>query len=350
MNPDGTLKPFERFLNDVRTVDETYNRRYLRAEYDFVHSSAQMAARWEEMQDGTDRYNLQYRTVGDGHVRPEHAALHGVTLPATDPFWDSYFPPNGWGCRCTAIQVRKTKYPETSSAEAWSRGAEALRKDKKGIFRFNPGKQQKAMPDYNPYTISRCRDCDLAKGKTRLARAFVPDSELCEACRLLRECWKKAEKDAPEVFYECKTTNGKLRVSSRHGKNEKKENVRVGTYLAEKHGYEIDLIANPSDKKTADSMNKTLGYEQEYKVNNTPTKNSVDRLLRDGKKQADSIVLSIESDISLENVAAVFRDRVSRAENLKEVTLVLWNEQKDATYTRKQILSPSFKIRPEDFK
>ena len=86
MNPDGTLKPFERFLNDVRTVDETYNRRYLRAEYDFVHSSAQMAARWEEMQDGADRYNLQYRTVGDGHVRPEHAALHGVTLPATDPF------------------------------------------------------------------------------------------------------------------------------------------------------------------------------------------------------------------------------------------------------------------------
>lgn len=190
----------------------------------------------------------------------------------------------------------------------------------------------------------------MAKGKAKLARAFVPDSELCEACRMLRECWKKVEKDAPEVFYECKTTNGKLRVSSRHGKNEKRENVRVGTYLAEKHGYEIDLIANPSDKKTADSMNKTLGYEQEYKVNNTPTKNSVDRLLRDGKKQADSIVLSIESDISLEKVAAVFRDRVSRAENLKEVTLVLWNEQKDATYTRKQILSPSFKIRPEDFK
>jgi hypothetical protein len=30
------------------------------------------------MQDG-DRYNLQYRTAGDGSVRPEHAALHGVS-------------------------------------------------------------------------------------------------------------------------------------------------------------------------------------------------------------------------------------------------------------------------------
>ena len=38
-----------------------------------------MAAQWEDfMQDG-DRYNLQYRTAGDGSVRPEHAALHGVS-------------------------------------------------------------------------------------------------------------------------------------------------------------------------------------------------------------------------------------------------------------------------------
>ncbi|MBQ7855294.1 MAG: hypothetical protein IJ352_09820 [Muribaculaceae bacterium] len=39
------------------------------------------------------------------------AALHGVTLPIDDPFWDSFLPPNGWNCRCTAVQVRKGKYP-----------------------------------------------------------------------------------------------------------------------------------------------------------------------------------------------------------------------------------------------
>ncbi|MDD6471780.1 MAG: phage minor head protein, partial [Bacteroidales bacterium] len=58
-----------------------------------------------------NRYNLQYRTVRDSHVRPEHAALDGVTLPPSDPFWETYYPPNGWNCRCSAIQVRKTKYP-----------------------------------------------------------------------------------------------------------------------------------------------------------------------------------------------------------------------------------------------
>lgn len=33
--------------------------------------------------------------------RPDHAALHNLVLPVDDPFWDHYFPPNGWGCRCS---------------------------------------------------------------------------------------------------------------------------------------------------------------------------------------------------------------------------------------------------------
>ena len=95
-------------------------------------------------------------------MRPEHAALNGVTLPPSDTFWDEYYPPNGWNCRCTAVQVRKGKYPETPREQAIERGKEALAGDKKGMFRFNPGKQRKAVPDYNPYTTSRCRDCDIA--------------------------------------------------------------------------------------------------------------------------------------------------------------------------------------------
>ena len=194
LDENGDRKPFEKFLKDVRSIDDTYNGNYLRAEYNFVHASAAMAGKWEQFQQDGDRYYLQYRTQHDDKVRPEHAALDGVTLPITDPFWESYYPPNGWNCRCTVAQVRKSKYPATSHEEAMDRGREALESDTHDIFRFNSGKQQKSVPDYNPYTIRRCNDCDVAGGKINLA--YMPDSDQCAACRLVHECAGNRERTA----------------------------------------------------------------------------------------------------------------------------------------------------------
>lgn len=188
LDENGNKKTFERFLNDVRKIDETYNANYLRAEYNFVQASAEMAAKWEGFMEDGDHYYLQYRTQHDDKVRPEHASLDRVTLPPSDSFWESYYPPNGWNCRCTVVQVLKRKYEPTPHDEAMSLGEDALQTDKKGIFRFNSGKEQKTVPDYNPYTIKRCRDCDIAKGKLNLDRKPIADNELCAACRLVHKC------------------------------------------------------------------------------------------------------------------------------------------------------------------
>ena len=90
LDKDGNRKPFERFLNDVQKINENYNKWYLKAEYNFAMSSADMAARWQGWWDDEDRdrYLLQYRTVGDKRVRKVHRALHNVTLPITSRFWD----------------------------------------------------------------------------------------------------------------------------------------------------------------------------------------------------------------------------------------------------------------------
>ena len=186
LDENGNRKSFEQFLNDVRKIDEKYNRNYLRAEYNFVQSSAEMAAKWERFMEDGDRYNLQYRTAADGKVRPEHASMHGITLPPSDSFWEEFYPPNGWNCRCTVIQVRKSKYPATDHEEAMALGELATGRDSKGIFRFNPGKEGKSVPDYNPYTIRKCKSCDIAKGKLNTAKPFIPENEMCAACKLIR--------------------------------------------------------------------------------------------------------------------------------------------------------------------
>ena len=56
LDSNGNRKTFEAFLNDVRKIDNTYNRGYLRAEYNFVQSSAEMAAKWERFSEDGDRY------------------------------------------------------------------------------------------------------------------------------------------------------------------------------------------------------------------------------------------------------------------------------------------------------
>lgn len=45
----------------------------------------------------------QYQTAGDGHVRESHQVMDGRVFPADSPVWDVWYPPNGFGCRCTVV-------------------------------------------------------------------------------------------------------------------------------------------------------------------------------------------------------------------------------------------------------
>lgn len=155
MTADGKIKSFSIFSNDVQSIKENYNQKYLDAEYQFAVSSAQSAGNWAGL---TTDYDLQYRTAGDDRVRDSHDKLRDVTLPQDDAFWISYYPPNGWRCRCTAVQVRKGKFDLSDSKKAITEGEKATSqidkdgKNKLAIFRFNPGIQKVVFPPTHPYT------------------------------------------------------------------------------------------------------------------------------------------------------------------------------------------------------
>lgn len=64
--------------------------------------SAHMAGRWKQLiANQANRPYLQYRTAGDARVRPQHRMWNGLIYPLSDSFWETHYPPNGWGCRCT---------------------------------------------------------------------------------------------------------------------------------------------------------------------------------------------------------------------------------------------------------
>lgn len=66
------------------------------------------AGRWEADQDPDVQeilWGYEYSAVGDDRTREEHMKLDGTRLPKEHPFWQRYWPPNGWNCRCTAIPI-----------------------------------------------------------------------------------------------------------------------------------------------------------------------------------------------------------------------------------------------------
>lgn len=106
LDKNGRIKPEHQFMQDVRKANILFNRNYLQAEYQTAKRGAQMAHLWGQFQKQKHLFpNLVYRTVGDGRVRPEHAALNGIIKTIDDPFWQTYYPPNGWRCRCTVMNT-----------------------------------------------------------------------------------------------------------------------------------------------------------------------------------------------------------------------------------------------------
>ena len=69
---------------------------------------AYSGARWKQYQDpdvASFLWGFEYATVGDDRVRPEHFLLDGVRAAKDDPVWSTAWPPNGWNCRCTTIEI-----------------------------------------------------------------------------------------------------------------------------------------------------------------------------------------------------------------------------------------------------
>jgi hypothetical protein len=46
-----------------------------------------------------------YRHGGSADPRPQHLAWDKMVLPADDPWWQTHYPPNGWGCSCYVVAV-----------------------------------------------------------------------------------------------------------------------------------------------------------------------------------------------------------------------------------------------------
>lgn len=139
------VTPFKEFKKIASDIFDTFNENHLRAEYNSAIGQAKSAAKWQNyVKEANILPNLKYQTAGDGRVRPEHQILDNIVRPVGDKFWDKYYPPNGWNCRCIVTQedgdTKVTKVPKNISVE-----------DVPVEFRFNAGKERIIFSKEHPY-------------------------------------------------------------------------------------------------------------------------------------------------------------------------------------------------------
>ncbi len=158
---NGQLSSPGDFRRKARQINARYNLNYLDAERQQVIAAGTQGSRWIDFEETKDTHPyLEYVTARDEHVREEHRNLDGLVYPVDDPFWDRYYPPNGWRCRCTVRKCTEREYahktgnyasraktPMPSSEDAQRMGGKVVAKP----FRHNVGKSRIIFEDGHPY-------------------------------------------------------------------------------------------------------------------------------------------------------------------------------------------------------
>ncbi len=263
---DGKVKSFNAFSQDVAKIKADYNQSYLEAEYQFAQSSAQQAANWAGIEENKGRYNLQYRTANDDRVRDSHAILNGITLPSEDTFWSEYYPPNGWRCRCVAVEVLKDKYATDDSVAAIEKGQSAtsqIGKDGKNrleIFRFNPGKQKVIFPPNHPYQPKGCGG-DVSSLKGTPAFFLSADNGKCKAKSEAKKLFDEKQKNIRDKYLELLEQNKNRSVSKSFGGNQ----IAIKFNNRDGNKHFINDMLNKTNRITEKDLDKIHQYVKSSK-------------------------------------------------------------------------------------
>lgn len=267
---------------------------------------------------------------------------------------ESYVIPPGivHNCRCTVVQVRKGKYPESNEQEAMKLGMEATAGKYREMFLFNPGKTMTCFPAYNAYTRRKCIHCKHRPGNMELAAEIDADA-LCHVCLQTQQELAKGKDIMPPASDTYEKVDGKeVYISPYHGENEVEENERLARFITERmKNVKVWLLPrlNPNNMREAELRQQLLppdvfeGKNPDYYINGmlfdaksmmnanvtddpAKQKSMIENRIKKAKEQADNIVLEIPEWIEFQTIARTINNYLGRSKK-KRTILVCWKER-----------------------
>jgi len=138
----------------IKLPDGTIRKRLTAWRLDLIYTqnlqTAYSVGRYKQMMDVKDRRPWwQYMSRLLSTTREEHAAHHETVRHAEHPFWNTWYPPNGFRCKCY-VKTLSSRQMKERGLEEEHKGTD-LKPDEG--WQYNPGKAglDAWQPDLNKY-------------------------------------------------------------------------------------------------------------------------------------------------------------------------------------------------------
>lgn len=305
---------FADFKKEALKINQQYNVQFLQTEFNTANRSGVMAEKWTKIQEQKSLYpNLTYKTVKDKRVRDEHKDLQDVTKPVDDPFWDKWYPPNGWHCRCYVTQTDGEVTPGEFKGNPTSG------------FHGNVGKSDMIFNENeHPYFVFPAEDAKKIKASF--------------------ETMKIAEPDYQTVF---ETKKAKLEVSTWADPNDLEANIKSAKIIVDKLGVNVKIRNHTEVEGIKNPEYEIYGLKSDLKVIDKigGVKNGIDNMYKKMKlnKNHFSVVFNLDNvDIKLKEITDQLQSKfnVNRGTRIDQVFFI--KNGKAVELTRDNILKKEF--------
>lgn len=265
---------YAEFRRKAEKVAKAFNDTWQRTEYDTAVLTAEATVNYRRLRNEQDTFPYwEYLTVGDGKVREEHRALHGVILPAVDRIWDKIYPPNGWNCRC---RVRGRMEFQVEGVDF-----DAMRAKVDEFYQTKEWKMSAAQG----WGVNRCDTAQIFTADQMYIRKF-PEHSASYIKKLTADRWKlptvqkmkqevqtdmppRVERDA-ERFWEENAVNGRISLTDYDGR----------TVVIDREQFFSHTTGKGRDNRIWlwDAMLDTLQNPDEVWLNNEIEKNAQEKV------------------------------------------------------------------------
>jgi len=312
VDDNGKIRSFSDFVEKATKITVKQNG-WLQTEYNQAIIGAESASRWSEMENDNAVVNLIYRTVGDSYVRDEHQLLDGVVRPKNDAWWNINYPPNGWGCRCAAEADFFSQITPTNQLPNVTIPP---------MFRQNLAKAGLIFPKGHPYFK------DIPRKELDLALKYIP---------IENAFYKQKLKDGDTVI-------GKILISAMVDKKELIKGIDASKiFLKHQKDAKIELLPKIEVQKNTKERDiefrkKTFGeeYLKKFPLKNPDLRlngefadfkivsgsySSVQKAIKDGKKQAKIILIKVPNESNFDYIIQAVNGQFNKFENTTDLVM-----------------------------